>query len=178
MDTTDVLFFAMLRISAVQILRAAGLTTAKPSVVDAVVGILPLLYAAVCISTYMLYIRRPIAPYPVPCRPLTHFPVLDIFVRYLHLLGTTTRSFAEVAGRTAAELPDVRAALEHVGAIWPLDVYSDPEDDDTHAIEALVEWFRGNQAAEIRRVAGMKDEDRRGEEWNSLVEKVKDNCGT
>ncbi|KAI5789157.1 hypothetical protein EDC01DRAFT_132210 [Geopyxis carbonaria] len=109
------LFFALLRVSAAQVLRAAGLTTAKPSVLDA---------------------------------------FTDIFARYLMLLGTTTRDFAESAGRPTAELEDVRTAMEHVGLVRPLNVFDDPDEDDTRGIDALVEWFRGPQASEMRRVAG------------------------
>lgn len=141
------LFFALLRISAIQALRAAGLTTAKPSVVDA---------------------------------------YTDILARYLHLLGSTTRSFAESAGRSTAELPDVRAALEHVGAIRPLNLYNDPEDEDTRGIENLIGWFRGGQAAEMRRVAGMEADVEVGgvgngaamavggvgAEWNGVIKKI------
>jgi len=109
------LFFALLRISATQALRAAGLTTAKPAVLDT---------------------------------------ITDILARYLILLGTTTRDIAESSGRSQAELADVRCALEDVGALRPLNIYGDPGDDDDRAVLQLVEWFRGPQAAEMRRVAG------------------------
>ncbi|KAI5850406.1 hypothetical protein DFP73DRAFT_491666 [Morchella snyderi] len=109
------LFFALLRVSAAQALRAAGLTTAKPSVLDA---------------------------------------VTDIMSRYLTLLGSTTRHFAESSGRTHAELPDARLALEHVGLLRPLNIFSDRDDEDTRAVDAFVEWMKGAQAAEMRRVAG------------------------
>ncbi|KAH0608060.1 uncharacterized protein H6S33_002112 [Morchella sextelata] len=109
------LFFALLRVSAAQALRAAGLTTAKPSVLDA---------------------------------------VTDILSRYLTLLGSTTRDIAESSGRTHAELPDVRLALEHVGLLRPLNIFSDRDDEDTRAVDAFVEWMKGAQAAEMRRVAG------------------------
>ncbi|RPB17707.1 hypothetical protein P167DRAFT_561345 [Morchella conica CCBAS932] len=109
------LFFALLRVSAAQALRAAGLTTAKPSVLDA---------------------------------------VTDILSRYLTLLGSTTRDFAESSGRTHAELPDVRLALEHVGLLRPLNIFTDRDDEDTRAVDAFVEWMKGAQAAEMRRVAG------------------------
>ncbi|KAF8252869.1 hypothetical protein K440DRAFT_629411 [Wilcoxina mikolae CBS 423.85] len=109
------LFFSLLRISAAQALRAAGLTSAKPSVLDA---------------------------------------CADILARYLMLLGTTTSKFAESAGRIQAELVDVRVAIEHVGLVLPLNIFDDPCDNDTRGIDNLVDWFRGPQAAEMRRVAG------------------------
>jgi len=113
--TDSELFFSLLRVTAAQVLRAAGLTTAKPSVVDA---------------------------------------FTDILARYLTLLGATTRNFAEVAGRTEAELDDVRLALEHVGLVRPLNIYNDPFDEDTRGVDSLLDWFRGPQAVELRRVAG------------------------
>lgn len=53
-----------------------------------------------------------------------------------------------------ADLDDVRLALEHVGLVRPLNVFNDPFDEDTRGVDNLVEWFRGPQAAEMRRVAG------------------------
>jgi transcription initiation factor TFIID subunit 3 len=70
------------------------------------------------------------------------------------LLGTTTSKFAESAGRIQAELDDVRVAIEHVGLVLPLDIFDDPYDNDTRGIDNLVDWFRGPQAAEMRRIAG------------------------
>lgn len=163
------LFFALLRISAIQALRAAGLTTAKPSVVDAYTGAFCALPRSRLTSTVQ-----------------TDIHAVDILARYLHLLGSTTRSFAESAGRSTAELPDVRAALEHVGAIRPLNLYNDPEDEDTRGIENLIGWFRGGQAAEMRRVAGMEADVEVGgvgngaamavggvgAEWNGVIKKI------
>ena len=48
----------------------------------------------------------------------------------------------------------MRLALEHVGLVRPLNVFNDPFDEDTRGVDNLVEWFRGPQAAEMRRVAG------------------------
>lgn len=33
-------------------------------------------------------------------------------------------------------------------------MFGDPEDDDTRAVDAFVDWMKGSQAAEMRRVAG------------------------
>jgi transcription initiation factor TFIID subunit 3 len=95
--------------------------------------------------------------------------LVDIVARYLMLLGTTTRDIAESAGRLHAELDDVRLALEHVGAVRPVNIFDDPEDADTRGIDQLVEWFKGPQAAELRRVAGFAGENTdagvKNEEW-------------
>ena len=142
--------FALLRITATQALRSAGITSARPSVVDA---------------------------------------VTDMISRYLVLLGNTTRAIAERANRTDAELCDVRMALEDVGLLRPLVIFGRGaevgvgvgvgqegeeeeeerlrrEVEDCAAVDALVEWFRGPQAAEMRRVAGMDaTAGAKGEEW-------------
>ncbi|KAA8894129.1 hypothetical protein FN846DRAFT_975739 [Sphaerosporella brunnea] len=130
------LFFSLLRISAIQALRAAGITTAKPSVVDS---------------------------------------FTDIVARYLMLLGSTTKDMAEGAGRLHAELDDVRMALEHVGIVRPLNVFNDPHDEDTRGVDTLVEWFRGPQAKEMRRVAGTDQDEGTGvksEEWVNAMMKL------
>ncbi|KAL7267734.1 hypothetical protein RUND412_009663 [Rhizina undulata] len=100
------------------------------------------------------------------------------------LLGTTTRDFAERSGRANAELEDVRSALEHVGLLRPLNIYNDPNDDDTRAVDALIDWFRGPQAAEMRRVAGFGgagsnaqpqtglENDPKNDEWMASMRKV------
>ncbi|CCX34866.1 Bromodomain associated-domain-containing protein [Pyronema domesticum] len=129
------LFFSLLRITAAQTLRAAGLTTAKPSVVDA---------------------------------------FTDITLRYLLLLGQTTASFAEASGRLQPEVDDIRLALEHVGAIRPVNIFNDPEDEDTRGVDILIEWFKGPQAAEMRRVAGIVGQEAggAGEEWAGALKKL------
>lgn len=153
------LFFSLLRVSATQILRAAGLTTAKPSVIDAFTG------------------TPPPSHHPTP-NSHTH---PDILARYLLLLGSTTRDIAESSGRLNAELDDVRLALEHVGLVRPLNVYSDGRDEDTRGVDGLVEWFRGGQAAELRRVAGygggkevgvLEGAGVKNEEWVAALRKI------
>jgi len=126
------LFFSLLRISAAQILRSAGLTTAKPSVVDA---------------------------------------FTDMLARHLQLVASTTREIAESAGRLRADVDDVRLALEHVGVVRPVNVFADPHEEDTRGIDALLEWFRSTQAAEMKRVAGFAGKgegvgtEAKNEEW-------------
>ena len=146
--TDSEVYFTLLRVSAAQTLRSAGITAAKPSVVDAFTG----------------------SPPPNFSPPL-HLQLtlsLDLLARYLTLLGTTTRNFAESGGRTQAELIDARMAMEHVGLLRPISIFNDPNDDDTEAIDALVEWFRGPQAADMRRVAGYAEKEGqvgKSDEW-------------
>lgn len=38
--------------------------------------------------------------------------------------------------------------------VRPINIYDDPYDEDTAGLEGLIEWWRGSEAAEMRRVAG------------------------
>jgi len=67
-----------------------------------------------------------------------------------------------------AELIDARMAMEHIGLLRPIDIFNDPDDNDTEAVDALVEWFRGSQAADMRRVAGYAEKEGqvgKSDEW-------------
>jgi transcription initiation factor TFIID subunit 3 len=136
-------YFNLARISAAQILRAAGIDRTKPSTLDT---------------------------------------LTDILIRYLHLLGTQSMSFALTAGRTDPDTRDVRLAMEEVGIIAKGRLVSrkrlrrlvrqrageyevdeedtdpdgeDEDDESTETLERLLNWFKGPQAAECRRVAGV-----------------------
>jgi histone H3/H4 len=135
-------YFSIARISAAQILRAAGLDRSKPSTLDA---------------------------------------LTDILVRYIHLLGTQSMLFALAAGREEVSIRDARMAMEELGVIAKGRLVSrkrlkriaqerqgvydsdeddtdpDGEDDDdesTETLRRLLNWFKGPQASECRRVAG------------------------
>ena len=137
-------YFSLARISAAQILRAAGIDRTRPSTLD-------------CLT--------------------------DILTRYLHLLATQSMFFSLAAGRPEADIRDVRLAMQDVGIIAnsrlvskkrlrrivrehddemdidkdEMDTDPDGEDEDdqsTESLERLLNWFKGPQAAECRRVAG------------------------
>ncbi|ODQ50695.1 hypothetical protein SAICODRAFT_21362 [Saitoella complicata NRRL Y-17804] len=138
--STDTFYFSLARISALQILRASGIDRARPSVIDS---------------------------------------FTDILVRYLLLLATSARDNAILAGREGADVLDVRTAMGECGVLVarceapsrpsPLPVpgiegmdleledEEDEEDEDLRVVEEFVEWCRGPQAAEIRKVAGMDE---------------------
>jgi histone H3/H4 len=136
-------YFNLARISAAQILRAAGIDRTRPSTLDI---------------------------------------LTDILIRYLHLLGTQSMAFALTASRSEADIRDIRLAMEEVGVIakgrlvsrkrvrriirqregtyQPDQDDTDPdgEDDDdesTETLARLLNWFKGPQANECRRVAGV-----------------------
>jgi histone H3/H4 len=137
------LYFNLARVSAAQILRAAGIDRTRPSTLDI---------------------------------------LTDILLRYLHLLGTESMTFALAAGRGEADICDVRVAMEDIGLIAKGRLVSkkrvrridrerrgvyesddddtdpdgeDESDESTEALDKLLSWFRGSQAAECRRVAGV-----------------------
>ena len=138
-------YFSLARISAAQILRAAGIDRTRPSTLDT---------------------------------------VTDLLIRYLHLLGTKSMTFALHAGHTECNVRDIRLAMEEIGVIAKSRLVSrkrvrrivrqrrgedvdgdedeedsdpdgeDEDDESTETMERLLNWFRGSQAAECRRVAG------------------------
>ena len=142
MDNT--FYFTLARISAAQILRAAGIDRARPSTLDI---------------------------------------LTDILIRYLHLLGSQSMEFALAASRRDPNIRDIRLSMEEVGLIargrlvskkrarriWRKrhgihdehdENDSDPDGEDesdqsTESLERLLNWFKGPQAAECRRVAGV-----------------------
>ncbi|BFZ64472.1 hypothetical protein YB2330_005618 [Saitoella coloradoensis] len=138
----DTFYFSLARISALQILRASGIDRARPSVIDS---------------------------------------FTDILVRYLLLLATSARDNAVLAGREGADVLDVRTAMGEYGVLvtrceaprppspLPLpgiegmdmqleeEKEEDEDDEDLRVVEEFVEWCRGPQAAEIRKVAGMDE---------------------
>lgn len=137
-------YFSLARISAAQILRAAGIDRTRPSTLD-------------CLT--------------------------DILIRYLHLLATQSMFFSLAADRPEADIRDIRLAMQDVGIIAKTRLVSkkrvrriarvrddemdddkdevdtdpdgeDEDDESTETLKRLLNWFKGPQAAECRRVAG------------------------
>lgn len=138
-------YFSLARISAAQILRAAGIDRTRPSTLDA---------------------------------------LTDILIRYLHLLGQQSMFFSLAAGRPNPEIPDICLAMEDLGIIAKQRLVSkakirrmertrralgsddmdvdeegegiddDDDDESTETLRRVLNWFKGPQAAECRRVAG------------------------
>ncbi|KAF1959071.1 hypothetical protein CC80DRAFT_490048 [Byssothecium circinans] len=142
--STDVLFLTLLRPAVLHILRASGFQGAKPSVVDTLV---------------------------------------DLTARYLTLLATRT-AYNAYSNHNDVEpnLSDVRMAMQDCGLlvptmtageeIWseilrkPLEDYDEEsgarakeekrrEADDTADVLAFIDWVKGDQNKEIRRIAGV-----------------------
>ncbi|KAG5439606.1 hypothetical protein PCANB_002183 [Pneumocystis canis] len=105
-------FFALARISAIQVLRSAGISRAKHSVMDS---------------------------------------FTDIFIRYLLLLGTTAKHFAEMSGRPLVQMEDLRAAMENTGI---LGVSS--SEDDIGPVKTFLDWCKSSFTAELRHLSGQE----------------------
>lgn len=105
-------FFTLARISAIQVLRSAGITRAKHIVTDS---------------------------------------FTDIFIRYLVLLGTTAKQFAEISGRPFVQMEDLRAAMENTGLLGISNA-----DDDVEPIEMFLDWCKGSFTAELRQLSGQE----------------------
>jgi transcription initiation factor TFIID subunit 3 len=138
-------YFSLARISAAQILRAAGIDRTRPSTLDA---------------------------------------LTDILIRYLHLLGQQSMSFSLAAGHPDADIRDICLAMEDLGIVAKQRLVSkrrirrmegtrrniydermdvdeeeegdedEDEDDSSETLRRVLNWFKGPQAAECRRVAG------------------------
>jgi transcription initiation factor TFIID subunit 3 len=135
-------YFSLARISAAQILRAAGIDRTRPSTLDA---------------------------------------LTDILIRYLHLLGQQSMSFSLAAGHPDADIRDICLAMEDLGIVakqrlvskrrirrmeqarrdvddeeMEVDEEDEDEDEDesSETLRRVLNWFKGPQAAECRRVAG------------------------
>ncbi|EPS38584.1 hypothetical protein H072_7695 [Dactylellina haptotyla CBS 200.50] len=87
-------------------------------------------------------------------RPSVLDSLTDITGRYLTLLGTTARTISESSNRTTSELSDVLSAMEHLGLLKPLTLYT-PDPDDTRAIDNFITWAKSPEVEELRKLAGV-----------------------
>ncbi|KAK6540948.1 hypothetical protein TWF694_008329 [Orbilia ellipsospora] len=87
-------------------------------------------------------------------RPSVLDSFTDITARYLTLLGTTARTISESSNRTTSELTDVLSAMEHLGLLKPLTIYT-PDLDDTRAVDNFIEWAKSPEVEELRKLAGV-----------------------
>ena len=110
---------ALLRPCVIQILRAAGYTGSKPSVIDA---------------------------------------FTDLAAKYLMTMATRTVNYAAtMRNDTVVDIPDIRMAMQDLGALIPTMMIEDeielPEGEDIRGVENFIGWSTGPQNKEIRRVA-------------------------
>ncbi|KAI9802509.1 MAG: hypothetical protein M1833_001581 [Piccolia ochrophora] len=93
-------------------------------------------------------------------RPSVMDTVVDLTVRYLLLLASTTVSCAS-ANNTVLEpqLEDVRMAMQQCGVFRPQMSVAEEEwvgEEDMRGLDNFLEWIVGDGNREIRRVAGMQ----------------------
>lgn len=85
--------------------------------------------------------------------------VVDLAARYLTLLATKTASYALANHNDfTPTITDVRMALQDVGALWPQTTMMEEQcldEEDTRGVDAFIEWMKGEENSEIRRIAGL-----------------------
>ncbi|OLL25347.1 Transcription initiation factor TFIID subunit 3 [Neolecta irregularis DAH-3] len=87
-------------------------------------------------------------------RPSVIDTFTDILIRYIDLLGSTAKTFAEVAGRSSVHLEDLRGAFENTGVFFK-----------EEGVEEFILWCKGGAVQEARRVSGVGSRDTR--DWLS-----------
>ncbi|KAJ6257676.1 Transcription initiation factor [Drechslerella dactyloides] len=87
-------------------------------------------------------------------RPSVLDTLTDMTARYLTLLGTTARSITESSERTTSELTDALLAMEHLGLLKPLTIYT-PDLNDTRAVDNFIAWAKSPEVEELRKLAGV-----------------------
>ncbi|EEB09752.1 transcription factor TFIID complex subunit Taf3 [Schizosaccharomyces japonicus yFS275] len=89
----------------------------------------------------------------------------DVVIRYIALLSELTMEKAELCRRRQCEVTDFRCALEDLQML----------DGSKEDVVEMIEWFKGPQVQELRRVSGFdNDLDERGKprDWlTSLLNK-------
>ena len=152
------LHLSLLRPPVLHILRAAGFTATKPSVLDTLVDLTSRYLITLATRTAVHYSSHShVAPL------LNHRAngILPNGSPDAHRSGNEqNQGNGESNGRLegSVTIPDIRMALNDVGALYPQ--LSELEElalgrEDLRGIEAFVSWCTGNVNAEIRRVAGV-----------------------
>ena len=152
------LHLSLLRPPVLHILRAAGFTSTKPSVLDRLVDLTSRYLITLATRTAVHYNSYShIAP------PLTRRmsdSLLNGF-QNAHEDGNEQKQGNDESNRNlegSVTIPDIRMALNDVGALYPQ--LSELEElalgrEDLRGIEAFVNWCTGSFNSEIRRVAGV-----------------------
>ena len=92
-------------------------------------------------------------------RPAVLDSLVDLASRYLILIASKTSTYA-LSNHNGLEptVMDVRMALQDVGAFWPqISIMEEQvrDEEDLRGIEAFIEWLKGEENQEIRRIAGL-----------------------
>ncbi|KAL8689004.1 MAG: hypothetical protein Q9224_004747 [Gallowayella concinna] len=92
-------------------------------------------------------------------KPAVLDTVVDLAARYLALLASNSAAHAhENHNDLVLTITDVRMALQDLGALWPQKSTMEElltGEEDMRGVEAFVKWGKGEQNREIRRVAGL-----------------------
>lgn len=92
-------------------------------------------------------------------KPAVLDTLVDLTARYLSLLASISASHAqENHNDLTLTLTDVRMALHDVGALWPQKTAMEEDlmgEEDVRGVDNFVNWMVGEEHREIRRVAGL-----------------------
>lgn len=92
-------------------------------------------------------------------RPAVLDTLVDIASRYLILIASKTSTYAlSNHNELSPTIMDVRMALQDVGALWPQISIMEEQargEEDMRGIEGFIEWMKGEENQEIRRIAGL-----------------------
>ena len=92
-------------------------------------------------------------------RPVVLDTLVDLTVRYLMLLASTTAAHAEGNHNDACpDVTDIRMALQDVGAFVPQMHAMEEQwngEEDMRGIESFLDWVKGDTNKELRRIAGL-----------------------
>ena len=158
MASPSPLFLALLRPPVLQILRAAGFTTARPSTIDTLVDITSR-YIILLASRTAIHARAHTGEILIPPAPTDDLDAL------LDTLTANTEKDPNVLEESCwstleapnVTIPDIRQALLDTGALHPQLAPLEEAArgaEDMRGVENFVAWCKGAKNAEIRRIAG------------------------
>lgn len=92
-------------------------------------------------------------------KPAVLDTLVDLTARYLSLLASNSVAHAqENHNDLTLTVTDVRMALQDVGALWPQKSAMEEDlmgEEDMRGVDNFVKWMLGEEHREIRRVAGL-----------------------
>ncbi|KAI4104480.1 MAG: hypothetical protein L6R37_003223 [Teloschistes peruensis] len=94
-------------------------------------------------------------------KPAVLDTLVDLAARYITLLASRAAAHAQDSHNDHnLTITDVRMALQDVGALWPQKSATEEHimgEEDMRGVEAFVNWMKGDEHREIRRIAGLID---------------------
>ena len=160
MASSSPLFLALLRPPVLQILRAAGFTTARPSTIDTLVDITSR-YFILLATRSAVHARAHTGAFLYPAPPTDDLETLlnpDATISDDKDLATLEDTCWSSLEAPVITIPDIRHALLDAGALHPqLSAFEEAAQgaEDLRGVENFIAWCKGPTNAEARRVAGL-----------------------